>query len=415
MGQFVGNDMGGQLTAIQIAKISTRGRYGDGDGLWLQVSQVGTKSWLFRFMRHGRAREMGLGSLNAISLADARRLAAECRKQLSAGHDPIDQRKQERLKQRLVEARSICFKDAAELYIAGHMRSWKNEKHIAQWSSTLETYTYPIIGKVAVADVGTQHIVKILEPLWQDKTVTASRLRGRIEKILDWAKVREYRSGENPARWRGHLDQVLPAPSKIIKVRHHPAMPFADVPSFMERLRGAEGITERALEFLILTAARTNEVVEATAAEFDLRHGVWNVPAGRMKAKKDHRVPLPARALQIARQTFPERGYAFPGRFEGRTLSENTLLEVLERMGQGAYTVHGFRSSFRDWAAEITSFDTDTVEMALAHAIKNKVEAAYRRGDLFEKRRKLMQTWSDFCEGKHNGGAILSFAKASAN
>lgn len=405
--------MGGQLTALQISKIKNRGRYGDGDGLWLQVTATGTRSWLFRFMRNGRAREMGLGSIKAVSLAQARALAAVCRNDLANGHDPIDQRKGARAERRAEASRSISFRQAAEQYVASHKAAWKNEKHIEQWSNTLESYAYPVIGELLVCDVSTPHVVKIIEELWQEKTVTASRLRGRIERILDWAKVREYRSGENPARWRGHLDQVLPAPSKIIRVRHHPAMPFSDVPTFMQELRAIEGITERALEFLILTAARTSEVVEATVDEFDLHNAVWSVPAARMKGKRLHRVPLPPRALYIARQSFPERGYAFPGRFNGRTLSENTMLELLERMNRGAFTTHGFRSSFHDWASEITNFDNNAVEMALAHSIKNKTEAAYRRGDLFEKRKLLMRDWSAFCEGKQSIGVVLPFAKAA--
>ena len=402
-----------RLTAASVKSIRKPGRYSDGGGLYLQVGPTGGKSWLFRYMRTGRAREMGLGPVNTIPLATqvvmrdgerreivgARDLAADARRLILQGVDPIDQRDSERQAGQMAQGLSKTFQECAVAYLRGHRAGWSNSKHAGQWESTLSTYVYPVIGNIPVAQIDTPQVLKVLEPIWTEKSETASRVRGRIETILDWAKVRGYRDGQNPARWRGHLDHTLPRRSKVAKVEHHAAMPFHKVPKFMEALREQDGVAARALEFLILTAARTGEVIGATWREMDLEEGIWTVPAERMKAGKQHKVPLSARAIEILKgaEGMDER-FVFPGRDAGRGLSNMALLATLDRMSVKDATVHGFRSSFRDWAAERTQAAREVVEMCLAHSIGDKVEAAYRRGDLFERRKELMLLWASYCE-----------------
>jgi integrase len=376
--------------------------YSDGGGLYLQVTGAGAKSWIFRFSLNGRAREMGLGSLSAVSLADARSKAGDCRKLRQEGVDPIESRNAMRQQAALDAARAITFKDAAAAYIAAQRTGWHNAKHAAQWASTLATYAEPIFGSVSVQEIDTGLVLEALEPIWATKPETAGRVRGRIEAILDWAKVRGYRTGENnPARWRGHLDKLLPARSKVRAINHHAALPYNDLPQFIVALRGQEGIAARALEFTILTAARTGETIGARWDEIDLAEKVWVVPAGRMKAGKEHRVPLTPRVLAILEDLKAVRTcedeFVFPGGKRGKPLSNMAMTAVLRRMDRGDITVHGFRSTFRDWAAERTNFPGEVVEMALAHAVGDKVEAAYRRGDLFDKRRRLMAEWGRYC------------------
>jgi integrase len=375
--------------------------HADGAGLYLQVTSAGAKSWVYRFSLRGKAREMGLGSLSAVSLADARTKAAECRSLRQEGIDPIAARDARRAQAALDEAKAITFKEAAERYIKAHRAGWKNPKHAQQWGNTLASYAYPIIGPLSVQAIDTALVCKVLEPIWQTKTETASRLRGRIEVILDWAKARGLRQGDNPARWRGHLQFEFAPKSKISPVQHHAALPYAELPDFMVKLREQEGIGARALEFAILTVARTEEVIEATTSEIDGTAKVWTVPAERMKAGKEHRVPLLPRALAIVRDATALKtgtgALMFSGRKEGMPMSNMTMAGVLKRMGHGDITVHGFRSTFRDWAAERTNFPNEVIEMALAHSVGDKVEAAYRRGDLFEKRRRLMAEWASYC------------------
>lgn len=393
--------------------------YADGGGLYLQVSKAGTKSWIFRYQIDRRPREMGLGPFHpdwGVTLAQARERAAEARKLKVAGEDPIEVRRLAVAAKKAEVARAVTFRGAAERYIASHKAAWQNAKHADQWTATLEAYAFPLIGDVAVAEVDTGMVLKVLEApisgkkpagskasperFWTARPETASRVRGRIEVILDWARVRGYRTGENPARWRGHLDKLLPARSKVRGVKHHAALPFDDLPAFMPHLRSCAGIAPRALEFAILTAARTGEVIGATWDEVDLAAKVWTVPAGRMKAKREHRVPLSSRAVELLSEMrdSAQGHYVFPGGIRGEPLSNMALLATLKRMGRSDLTAHGFRSTFRDWAAERTSYPGDLVEMALAHTISNKVEAAYRRGDLFEKRRRLMDAWAKFCD-----------------
>ena len=310
-----------KLTAVQISSLNKPGRYGDGGGLWLQVSEVGTKAWLFRYMLDGRPRHMGLGPLQTVSLKDARERAREARRLLLDGIDPIDKRNEARAAARLARARGISFEDCAGKFIEAHSTDWKSEKHREQWAATLKTYAYPAFGKLPVAEVDTALVLKALEPIWTSKPETSSRLRGRIERVLDCARVRGYRSGENPARWRGHLDKLLPAQRKAKRVRHHPALPYTEVPAFMDRLRARESVSARALEFTILTAARTGEVIGAKWAELDLDAKTWVVPAGRMKAGREHRVPLPDRAVQILKKLPREADYVFPGGRERQPIS----------------------------------------------------------------------------------------------
>ena len=407
MAQFVG-----KLTALKVRKVKKPGMYADGAGLYLQVTGDGeahvARSWIYRFTLRGRAREMGLGSLSTFGLAEARTKAAECRRLTYEGIDPIEARRNERAKVALDAAKSLTFKECTEQYIAAHRAGWRNAKHAAQWSTTVKTYAEPVIGALPVQGINTALVMKIIEPLWSKKPETAARLRGRIEAVLDWATARSYRQGENPARWRGHLDKLLPARTKMRKVKHHAALPYDDLPEFMAALRAQEGVSALALEFLILTAARTGEVIGALPAE--IKDNVWTVPAGRMKGSKEHRVPLSAPALAIVEKMQKEHGgaFLFAGGKRDKPLSNMAMLALLERMDRSDLTAHGFRSTFRDWAAERTNYPNEVVEMALAHAIDNKVEAAYRRGDLFEKRRLLMAEWAKFCAStKREDGQIV--------
>ena len=391
-----------RLSALRVEKLKDPGYYADGAGLWLQVTPSGTKSWIFRFMLNGRAREMGLGSLNTFGLAEARAKAADCRKLLHDGIDPIEARNAARAVADLASAKTLTFDQCADAYIASHRAGWKNGKHADQWENTLRDYVSPVFGSIPVSTVDTALVMKALErdKLWTTKSETASRLRGRIESVIDWATARGYRQGENPARWKGHLDQLLPARSKVAKVEHHAALPYSEIGGFFATLKEQEGIAVKALEFAILTAARTGEVIGAKWGEIDFKAKAWTVPPERMKAKKEHRAPLCDRAIRILDELHQVRqgDFIFPGRRESSSLSNMAMLQLLKRMGRPDLTVHGFRSTFRDWAAEQTNYPREVAEMALAHTVGDKVEAAYRRGDLFEKRRRMMEEWQRFCE-----------------
>jgi integrase len=388
-----------RLSAVEVKGINWKGMYHDGGGLYLQVSAGGAKSWIYRFMLDGRPREMGLGPVTAIPLAEARKRAAECRRMRLDGIDPIEARKAQRDQKKLEAAKAMTFDACAAAYIEAHQAGWRNAKHQDQWRNTLKTYAAPVFGSLPVQAVDVGLVMKALEPIWQSKPETASRLRGRIEAVLDWATVRGYRRGENPARWRGHLEKLLPARAKVRQVKHHPALPYTELADFISALRGQEGIAAPALEFTILTAARTAEIIGARWDEIDFHEKVWVVPGARMKAGREHRVPLSTAALAILEtmKKFRESDFVFPGGKKSKPLSNMAMLKVLERMGRDDLTAHGFRSTFRDWAAECTNFPREVVEMALAHTIENKVEAAYRRGDLFQKRRQLMEAWARFC------------------
>ena len=386
------------LTALKVAKATKPGRYGDGHGLYLQVTKRGVKSWLLRYERGGRERWMGLGPLHTIALTDARELARQARQLLLSGEDPLDAREAKRASQAAEAARAITFDAATRQYFDAHERKWRNAKHRAQFLSTLEAYAFPKIGDLPVADIDLGRVLSVLEPIWHGKTETASRVRSRIEAVLDWATVRGYRRGENPARWRGQLQHVLPARGQIAKPEHHPALPYPELSQFLATLREREGIAAKALEFAILTAGRTGEVIGATWDEIDFAAKIWTIRADRMKAGREHRVPLSDRALELLEALPREDGndLVFIGPRAGG-LSNMAMAAVLERMNRTDITVHGFRSTFRDWAAERTNYANHVVEMALAHTVGNKVEAAYRRGDLFDKRRRLMAEWSRYC------------------
>jgi integrase len=393
----------GRLTAPQIEKAKKPGMYPDGGGLYLRVTPEGAKNWVLRYMLDRRPRWMGLGPVALYGLQEARAKALDARRKRHEGIDPIDARRAERARQRLTAAKAVTFKQCAESYIASHRAGWRNGKHAGQWGYTLSTYAYPIIGALAVQAIDPGLVLKVLEPIWRTKPETAGRVRRRIENILDFAKVRGYREGENPARWRGHLDKLLPAQSKVRQVEHHAALAYAELPAFLASLRAQDGIAARALEFAILTAARTGEVIGAQWSEIDLLDKTWTLPATRMKAHKEHRVPLSARALAMLDEMHPLRhaaageAYVFPGGKPGKPLSNMAFLMLLRRMGRADLTAHGFRATFKTWASERTSFQNEIVEASLAHMIGGKVEQAYRRGDMFDKRRRLMQRWATFC------------------
>lgn len=388
----------GKLSALKVNKVKDKGLYADGGNLYLQVTKTGAKSWIFRYMVDGKAKSMGLGALNAISLADARIKAADCRKQISEGFDPMLVRKDEREKSKLAAARSMTFEQSATAYIAAQESGWKSKKHKQQWSNTLDTYAYPVFGNLPVQDIDIALVMKVIEPIWQTKNETASRVRSRIELVLDWAIVRGYREGDNPAIWRGKLDKLLPSRTKINKVKHHSALPYKEVGKFIKDLQGQVGMAAKALQVLILTATRTSEILNSKWGEFDLKSKAWIIPAERMKAGKEHRIPLSKKALEILKELHKLKvgEYVFSDK-KDKPLSNMAMLALLKRMGRSDVTVHGFRSTFRDWVSEQTNYSGEVAESALAHSIGNKVEAAYRRGDLFDKRKPLMEDWASYC------------------
>ncbi len=388
-----------ELKALQVAELKAPGMHfvGGVAGLALYVSETGGRSWILRVMVGGKRRDMGLGGYPDVRLAQAHAAAREARAKIRSGIDPIEESRAARSVLMASRMSALTFEQCTIEYIGMKEKEWTNPKHAQQWRNTLATYAFPVIGKLLVRDVELPHIRSVLDPIWEIKTETATRLRGRIESVLDWATVSGYRSGLNPARWKGHLDKLLTAPGKIAKIEHHAALPFVEIGAFMVNLRKNEGMGARALEFAILCASRSGEVRGAAWSEIDSAGRVWTVPAERMKMKTEHRVPLTDEALTLLKSIPRVEGtdLVFPNT-KGTALSDMTLTAVLRRMGV-AVTAHGFRSTFMDWASESTNYDSNTREMALAHAIGDKVEAAYRRGDLFEKRTRLMQDWSRFC------------------
>ncbi|MCL4673277.1 MAG: integrase arm-type DNA-binding domain-containing protein [Sphingomonadaceae bacterium] len=402
------------LTAMKV-KSAKPGRHADGGGLQLLVKESGARSWVYRYMIAGKSRDLGLGpaaGAGAIPLSEARDLADALRLKVKSGIDPLSERQQEAA-EALAAAQSakiagITFKASAEAYIAANKPSWRNAKHRQQWENTLATYAYPLIGDLPVAEIDTPHVLKIIEPIWQEKTETASRLRGRIETVLDSAKARGFRQGENPARWRGHLAQILPARKRLSR-GHHKAMAYDAIPAFVAQLRERDAVAALALEFAILTAARTGEVIGATWNEIDLEKAIWTVPAERMKAGKEHRVPLSPRVVEILASRQGLDGEHCFASLNGEKLSGMAMAMLLRRMKQDV-TVHGFRSAFRDWAAECTGYSHEVAEMALAHTIGNATERAYRRGDLFDKRRRFMGEWAIYCT---SGSAAVAIEKCN--
>ncbi|WP_298159791.1 site-specific integrase [Brevundimonas sp.] len=405
-----------ELGPLAVSRLKEPGLYAVGgvSGLYLQVLPSGGRSWVLRAMIGGRRRDMGLGGFPDVTLAGAREAARRAREKIDDGIDPIEDRKARKSALRAETAKVITFEDAAKAYIAAHEDGWRNTKHRQQWENTLATYAFPKLAKLSVRDIEGVHVMSVLEPIWKDRTETATRLRGRIERVLGWATARGHRDGLNPARWRDHLDQQLAAPGKIAKAVHHAALPAESMASFLSDLRRAEGMGARALEFVILTAARSGEVRGAKWSEIDLIEKVWTVPGDRMKAGKEHRVPLsqPALDLLAALPKIAGTDFVFPAP-RGGPLSDMTLTAVLRRMKVPA-TAHGFRSTFRDWAAERTNYPRDVAEMALAHTIGDKVEAAYRRGDLFAKRTRMMADWAKFIEKPVASADIVSITAARA-
>jgi integrase len=380
-----------RLSALDVKANSEPGRYADGDGLYLNVAAGKSKSWVFLWMKNGKRREMGLGSYPTISLVAARQRAEECRRQVAEGLDPIAERKR---------SAPVTFGEAADQFIASMASSFRNEKHRDQWKMTLGDAYCAELRKRPISDVSTEDVLHVLTPIWQSKSETASRIRGRVERVLDFATVKGWRSGENPARWRGHLKNALPARQKLAR-GHHAAMPYAKVPAYVTRLQFADAMAARGLEFLILTASRSGEVLGAKWPEFDLEEAVWTVPAERMKAGKEHRVPLSPRAVAIVKDLREAKvnDYVFPGEKKDRPLSGMAFAMLMRRMKVGQYTAHGFRSAFRDWAGDETSYPRELAEAALAHRVGDATEQAYRRSDALGRRRKLMVAWADYCLG----------------
>lgn len=414
-----------RLSPLAVERAKQPGMYHDGRGLYLHVGPTGGKSWIFRYQLDGRPRQMGLGPFPDVGVQRAREKLATLRAQKADGIDPLDAKAAQRAAARATAARAITFKLCAERYMKANRAGWGNTKHANQWTNTLTTYAYPIIGDLEVGLVDIGHVTRILEPIWTAKPETASRVRGRIETVLDYAKVHGWRAGENPARWKGHLDKTLPAKAHVRRVRNHPALPWEEIHTFMPELREQDGVAALALEFAILTAARSREVIGARRPEIDRAAKVWTVPVERMKGRKnkrqEHRVPLSDAALAVLdrverlRREREKDGYVFPGTKSGKPLSNMALEMLLRRMNPrtdhaparwrdrtsgSPITPHGFRSTFKDWASEATDYADELSEAALAHTISNKTKAAYKRGDQLERRRHLMADWAEFCAGR---------------
>jgi integrase len=399
----------GRLKASEITRLGP-GRHHDGGGLYLVVGKGEARSWVFRFRRDGKLHDYGLGPVHSVGIATARQRAFECRAALYAGNNPVEMRQAKRLERVLAAAKAMTFEHAAEQYIAAHAAGWRGPRQQQQWRQSLIDYAYPILGKLPVMAIEVPLVLRVLEPIWQTKTETASRLRARIEAVLDWATSRGLRQGENPARWKGHLENLLAKRSKVQRVEHHAALSFAEIGTLMASLRRQEGTAARALEFAILTAGRTGEVLGARWDEIDRAERVWTIAGERMKGGKEHRVPLSDAALQVidAMTGLRVNEYVFPGR--NGSLGHNAMLRVLAALGREV-SVHGFRSTFRDWAGETTAHPRDVIEQALAHTLKDRSEAAYRRGDLFDKRRALMRDWAQRCDG---GAVIVPMRRVEA-
>ena len=398
-----------RLSALQVTKLTKPGLYGDGGGLTLQITATGAKSWLLRYMVAGKPFGMGLGPTHTVSLAEARQKALDARKLLIDGINPLAAKKQNKIAAALADAKMMSFDQCAEAYILAHKAEWKNAKHGDQWTNTLNAYASPVFGHLPVAEIDTGLVVKCLAPIWESKTETASRVRGRIESVLGWATTSGYRTGENPARWKGHLENLLATISKSSRTKNHPSLPWQRIGAFMSALRAREGVSARAVEFAILTACRSGEVRGAQWAEFDTAGKLWTIPAERMKAKREHQVPLSDAALVLL-ESMPKDDdvdVVFAGT-KGQPLSDMSLTAVIRRMngddkpvwadanGDGI-TVHGFRSSFRMWAAETTNYPREVAEHALAHQLPDAVERAYQRGSQFAKRAALMAEWAVYC------------------
>jgi integrase len=395
-----------KLSVKKVERASKPGRYGDGAGLYLQITKAGSRSWVLRFERNGKETMLGLGSCRDFTLAEARERARDMRRKLADGINP----RQERLRAAsLSNARQMTFAAAAQQYFELHETQWRNQVHRQQFMQSLRTHAFPVLGVMPVSAVDTAAVLAVLEPIWLVKPTTAARVRARIEAVLSWCAVRNLRPTENPARWGGHLKAALPSKNKVARVQHHPAMAIDDVPSFMAELSACPGVAAKALQFLVLTAARTGEVVGARWSEVDLAHKTWTIPADRMKGNREHRVPLPTAAVELLRSLPREQGnpFVFIGGRHGRPIGDQAMIGVLKAIRQNI-TVHGFRSSFRDWAATRTAFPHDVCEAALAHhSAKSAVVQAYQRSDLLERRVALMSDWAGFCACPVQGAGVI--------
>jgi integrase len=399
-----------RLTALKVARAKVPGMYADGGSLYLRVAPGGSRQWIFRYVTNGRLRDMSLGPAHTLTLAEARERATEARKLRLDDIDPLEHRRARRAALRAADARTITFRECCEAYLRSHDASWTSARHRAQWRSTL-AQLYPILGNLPVQAIDTPLVLRAIKPIWEKTPVTASRLRGRLEAVLGWATVHHYRSGDNPAKRGGLLEHALPAPGKVAKVEHHSALKYDGIAEFISKLRSDASITARALEFIALTAARSGEAVGATWDEIDFDKKEWTVPASRMKADREHRVPLSSAALAVLKQmkAIRQSPYVFPGAKAGQPVKGGTVWWLANQIA--GVSVHGLRSSFRDWASERTSFQREVCEMALAHAIPSAVEKAYRRGDLFEKRRKLMDAWAEFCAKPAASGDVVAIGR----
>jgi integrase len=387
-----------RLSQLKVRELKVPGQYLDGGGLYLRITESKTKNWIFRYVIDGKERRQGLGSYPDVSLEDARAKAQANRLLRSEGEDPIEYRRVQLRERKLALHSQPCFSACALDYINTHKSGWKNSKHEDQWRNTLRTYAYPTIGDMPIHTIGTDAIKRVLDPIWLDKTETATRVRQRLEKIFDWAETLGYREGRNPARWTGHLENLLAKPSKIRKVSHHPALPYTDIPAFYRWLDAKQTLAARTLQFTILTAARNGESRGALYKEIDLDNGCWTIPEGRMKAGRGHRVPLSEEALRILAiaASYARGANVFPGQQSAACITETALRKTLKEYTDGL-TIHGFRSSFRDWVGEKTNFQREVAEVALSHVLADKTEAAYQRGDYFEKRVQLMEAWAKYC------------------
>jgi integrase len=396
-----------RLRPLQIERFKGPGKLSDGNGLYLVIGSNGSRTWVFRYTRKGKAVELRLGAVANVPVKQARAAAGDLRGALAGGEDPRDYRDRQRRLVALKQARSVTFENAAEQYIEANKAGWRNAKHGAQWTATLKRYAYPVFGNSGVADVTVADVLKVLSPIWSTKPETASRLRGRIEAVLDYGKVHGWREGENPARWKGGLEMTLPARGKVRRIKHHAAMPYAEVPALLKTLAMAEGVAPLALRFVILTAVRTGEAIGARWTEIDRAARLWTIPLDRMKAGREHRLPLSDQAYEVLEQLPRMSEWVFPGRKAKTGLSNMSLLQTLRRVDKGDVTTHGFRSSFRDWAAEQTAFPREVIESALAHTIGSQVELAYLRSDLLEKRRALVAAWGRHCAGLSEASQVL--------
>jgi integrase len=418
MGKACGKEAGAEmvralhrLSNLKVERAKRPGMYADGGSLYLRVAEGGSKQWIFRYTVNGRNRDMGLGPVHTLTLAEARERATEARKLRLDGIDPIANKRARVAALRAADAKAKTFADCVKGFIEDNESSWTSVKHRRQWETSLIKYTYPILGSLPVAAIDTPLVLRVLKPIWDAKRETASRLRGRIENVLGWATVHHYRSGDNPARWNGLLEHALPA---VVKGDHHAALPYTQVASFMQALRKDTGIVARALEFITLTAVRLGEATGATWDEIDLEAKTWTIPASRMKADQEHRVPLSDAAISVLKtvREIRQSDYVFAGFKPGRPIGGDALRELIKKLAGADVTVHGLRSTFRDWAAEQTNVQREVAEVALAHAIPDAVEAAYRRGDLFDKRRKLMGAWAAYCaKVETDAGKVVALAR----